>query len=53
MDCTLKTDPTTGKSRGFAFVLFEQASSVDKVDLNCLFVCSRLDIKLFHAPAYM
>ena len=31
LDCTLKTDPTTGRSRGFGFVLFGSSSEVDKV----------------------
>ena len=31
LECNLKTDPSTGRSRGFAFVLFDNASSVDKV----------------------
>lgn len=30
-DCTLKTDPHTLRSRGFGFVLFADATSVDKV----------------------
>lgn len=31
VDCTLKIDPLTGRCRGFGFVLFGDASSVDKV----------------------
>lgn len=27
----VKTDPTTGRSRGFAFIVFKQAESIDKV----------------------
>lgn len=30
-DATLKTDPTTGRSRGFGFVLYAEAGSVQKV----------------------
>ena len=33
LDATLKTDPMTGRSRGFGFVLFSEASTVDKVGI--------------------
>lgn len=31
----VKTDPTTGRSRGFAFLVFDSAETIDKVSRFC------------------
>lgn len=33
----VKTDPNTGRSRGFAFIVFAKAESLDKVKLRFFF----------------
>jgi len=34
----VKTDPNTGRSRGFAFIVFAKAEALDKVIYNIFFL---------------